>query len=444
MIPWPRSLRFRLLGAFVVVALLLGPIVAGLVFTLTHEIEERVVERSLAEYLNDVRADPQQYALREFPGAPGVQVLASVRLDHLPGAMLALEDGVHEYETDGGAWMVALATTPDGRLAVVEDITAMEERERLGFVVVAMAVVLTAGLALLLGFYVSRRVIAPVLELSDRLNRAGGGEQLFLPAGGQPARLAEGFGDDEVGRLARALDEYRFEVVASIQREKSFSAHASHELRNPLSVIQNAAELLEEEPNLSARSQRALERIRHTARRMNETISALLLLVRYRAEPGGREVGLRWCIEDLVENEGAALEQCGEGGGMECFFDFRAEPVVRAPQAAVEIVVRNLVRNALEHSAGTRVDVVLFDDCLVVSDNGQGVDAAVLEEINGTDLSESRERPGFTGGGLGLSLVRRLCQHYGWRLRLDSEAGSGTRACWSFGPTEGQGTPEVT
>ena len=93
--------------------------------------------------------------------------------------MFALPDGVHEYETEKDAWFVALRTTASGRYAVVEDITALERRERLTVLAVLGATLLAIVLALMLGARLSRRLVAPLVQLSERV---AGADPLAEPA----------------------------------------------------------------------------------------------------------------------------------------------------------------------------------------------------------------------------------------------------------------------
>ena len=88
----------------------------------------------------------------------------------------------------------------------------------------------------------------------------------------------------------------------------------------------------------------------------------------------------------------------------------------------VKILVRNLVRNAFAYTAAG--SVVLRQDAasLTVSDTGRGIPGHAIEQVfvrHYRDLSSE-------GAGIGLSLVKRICDRYGWRLRLESKEDQGT------------------
>lgn len=411
-----NSLRSRILLAFVIAGAVMGPLLATALLWLTYELEERAVAKIASARLEQVLARPEEFALKE--AAPGVRVLANFSTSAFPAAMFSLPDGVHEYETDKDAWFVALRTTSSGRYAVVEDITALEQRERLTALTVVAGTLLAILLAWGLGARLSRRLVAPLVQLSEGVVRADPLDEATPPASDYP--------DREVATLAGALELYASRVRQSLQRERDFSADVSHELRNPLAVIQNAAELIEEDARASDLTRRAAGRIREAAQHMTDTVTVLLTLVRERRAPVPEErVSVAECLQALRERLPSTPE-----GGPELLWCSRAEPVVRAPRAVVEAVAGNLIRNAQEHSVGRRIEVRLEDDRLVVEDDGVGIAADELTRI--AARNDRGTRAASPGRGVGLSLVQRLCARFDWALHIDSRPGEGTRVEWRF------------
>ena len=420
-----RSLRVRILVAFVVTGAVLGPLLATALLWVTYELEERAVANMATTRLKQVMAEPEQFGLRDLPQVPGVRILSNFSTATFPFEMLRLPDGVHEYETaDGDAWFVALGSTPTGRYAVVEDISALEKRERLTVMVVAGGTVLAMYLALWMGMTLSRRLLAPLVQLAEWVAEA-------KPADFR-APLAPNFPDDEVGTLALALDRHASRMHEALRREREFSADVSHELRTPLTVIQNAAELVAEDPQASELSQRAAQRIRAAAEHMNETVTVLLTLVREERPASPDEMV---CVADCVE---AVLRERlvpAAAGGPEVQWGWRARPEVQAPRAVVDAIAANLIRNAQQHSMGRRVQVSLEPDRLVVNDDGIGIAREQLPAP--TARGERAPRSASGGSGLGLSLVQRLCARFGWSLHIDSRPGEGTQVEWRFGTAHG-------
>ncbi|MBK1733876.1 hypothetical protein CKO15_00990 [Halorhodospira abdelmalekii] len=421
-----RSLRGRIVVAFVGLGLLLGPLLAGAIFFLSHLSEERIVASGLHEYLDEITSSPHEYALRRPATAPQTQVLTNLRMDHLPAELFELPDGLHEWEADGQVWAIALRTTPEGRFAVIEDISLMEARERAGVIAVGVGALLTLYLALFLSFSLANRLLSPLLTLSERLARQRRGEPV--------PTFAEGIKDDEIGALARALDRYRSDVSDGLERERAFSADVSHELRNPLSVILNAAELIELDRQTTPRQREAATRIQLAARRMHDTVEVLLLIAR-RASTRHQEerIEINQVVTELLD-EFAPL---AERRGIDLARCYQANLQVVAPRIAVLTLLSNLIGNALEHSGATKVTITLRDTEVEIADNGCGLPTNLpfADPRTATDRCTPNSQSANDGkgdGGRGLLLVRRLCEHFGWTIRIDSPPSIGVRAVWGI------------
>jgi signal transduction histidine kinase len=93
-------------------------------------------------------------------------------------------------------------------------------------------------------------------------------------------------------------------------------------------------------------------------------------------------------------------------------------------------VVSNLVGNAVRNTDKGRIDVRLEADRIVVQDTGSGIAARDLQQI-----FERRYRSPHSGGlGLGLYLVKRICDRLGWRVEVQSAPGAGARFDVLFSP----------
>lgn len=103
--------------------------------------------------------------------------------------------------------------------------------------------------SLLIGWWAASRVMSPVSELANRLRAYRGSSN--------PTQLGPLFPEDEVGELARALDDYSNRLTEVVQRDREFNADVSHELRTPLAVIRGATELLLGKPDLEPKIRRA-------------------------------------------------------------------------------------------------------------------------------------------------------------------------------------------
>lgn len=421
-----NSLHLRILISFMITGAALGPLLTMLLLWVTYTLEERAVMETASTRLQAIVAAPEEFTLWPVPGPVKMRVLTNLNISRLPQDIARLPDGLHEYESGDDTWIVAVHSTPAGRYAVAEDITTLEQREHVGVIVVAAATTLAIYLALWLGFYLSRYLLAPLSRLSERVASAGP-SVVDTP-------LAQDFANNEIGSLAATLDQYAHRMREALQREREFSADVSHELRNPLTVIQNAAELIEEDSNASAQSRRAAARVRDAARRLSETVSVLLVLARedLATTPDEDPVPVADCVETLLQDDRMLS---GVEGAPRIQWRRDGDPKLKAPRAVIEAIASNLIRNALQHSRAPAIEVLLTPDRLVVTDNGVGVPAADIPRLF------ERGARGATamgiGFGLGLSLVQRLCDRFGWSLRIDSQPGASTCVEWRFGDHRG-------
>jgi signal transduction histidine kinase len=89
------------------------------------------------------------------------------------------------------------------------------------------------------------------------------------------------------------------------------------------------------------------------------------------------------------------------------------------------VLVGNLLRNAFSYTDRGEVEVVIDADGVVIRDTGVGIAPERLGEIDRPFVrGESAQRGGH---GVGLSIVRRLSDRFGWPVRIESEPGVGTR-----------------
>lgn len=212
------------------------------------------------------------------------------------------------------------------------------------------------------------------------------------------------------------------------ERERDFTRDASHELRTPLTVIRVASDLIAHDAALSSASRRSLARIQNAVAGMEAVIDALLFLAR------GEHTPLE--VEDIVVREVAEREidrvrPVLRHKQLALQLEVEAEPVLRAPPRILQVMLGNLLANAVRFTDAGGVVVRLKEGCVEVEDSGIGMDAATLARAFEPFYRGEGEQ--YVGSGLGLSIAHRLGQRCGWPLRLDSTPGRGTRATILFG-----------
>jgi len=380
-----RRLRSRIILSFLMLGLFLSAFIAAATFIIQNRVESRVIADALVKN-NNLFAD----GFYRNPNAIGIpfekiqgRQFSTAKLDKVPVEWRDLADGVYELHStdpDGSERIYKLAVRKDPKYWFFLAYDIAEERESQNQLKMALFVVvgLLTLLSLVVGWWAASRVMSPVSELAQRLRESG--------RSAQPEALASHFPDDEVGQLASALDDYAARLTEVVQRDREFNADVSHELRTPLAVIK-------------------------AEQQCTDLISALLLLSRNERGHGAADVAR--IAEQLLDAHRAQL------GGKPLLLQLDGERglVVDAPEAAVAVALGNLIGNAVKYTAQGEVVVALLPDAVEVVDSGPGLtpeDAARLFErgYRGTHAEHSQ------GGGIGLSIVRRLCALYGWEVRV--------------------------
>ena len=413
-----RRLRTRIILSFV----LLGFGLTLLFAWATNNTRARVENQLVADIINrNIDEAARQFELNPAnPEFPVDQIRAYVypaeRFDAVRRRWpewYGLEDGITRMtgvDENGQefSYMLGVRKTPEAWFFLAYDTTEAKRSEaKFNRAIYGSVLVLTL-LSLVVGWWSASRVMSPVSELARRLKSSG--------RSSQPESLAAHFPDDEVGQLAEALDDYAARLTEVVQRDREFNADVSHELRTPLAVIKGAVELLLSRPGLDEKTRTRLLRIQRAEQQCTDLISALLLLSRNERGHGLTDVA-RVAAQQLDSHRaqlgGKPVELRLEGGG---------GPVVDAPESAVTVALGNLIGNAVKYTAEGDVVVVLMADAVEVRDSGPGLseeDAANLfrRGYRGTHAGPSQ------GGGIGLSIVRRLCDLYGWDVRIRAGAG---------------------
>lgn len=262
--------------------------------------------------------------------------------------------------------------------------------------------------ALLLGAWLARRMTRPLSRLAALVDHASPDQR--------PPAFAQDFPDDEVGALAHGLERLMVRIEDFVAREREFTRDASHELRTPLSVIRSACERLALRSDLDTETRGQLAHVQQSALQLEHVVATLLLLAREldSAEPDS-DVALLPLVERVVVEQAPLVQ----ANAVELRVDVPASARARLPVTVLRIVLSNLVGNAFAHTSQGRVVIDVVDARLRIRNPGNGVREADYQPFVKDEAS--------SGFGLGLSIVRRLCERHGITLTIQAE-GSDTVA----------------
>jgi signal transduction histidine kinase len=245
------------------------------------------------------------------------------------------------------------------------------------------------------------RLAHPLEQLAIAARRLGEGD---FTVRAPPAGVAE------IDSVGSALDTTAGRIGDMLDRERAFSANASHQLRTPLAGLRLQLEAALDAPG--ADLQAAVADGIATADRLERTIDDLLTLAR----GTGARAELTADLDRLLAEVGEGWRGLLAAQGRELRVTVDDAPPPRAAEAAVRQILAVLLDNALIHGRGT-VTVIARDAgevlAIDVSDEGPGIP-------EGTDLF--RRRAAGSGNGIGLALARSLAEADGGRLWLSRPA----------------------
>ena len=415
------SLRRRMLLGLLGYAVVLTVLVSahGL---LVNESAERLLWQALLESELDQLAS----RMREDPGyrwadSHNMALYGGEQGASLPAAVASLAPGLHDEIMVDGVERVVLVRNDDGRqVALALDITDIERRElNMSVAIIGSAVVMIGLIGLFVAWGVGRMTL-PLSRMAEGIHR------LQPDRSAQRVELPRG-ATTELAIIGEALNDYLHRNDRFVERERAFIGMASHELRTPIAVIAGASEIALQDSALGA-SRKQVQRIRNTALDMEALVNLLLVLARDPARLAtlGETISLKSLLEQSIEDHAYLVGP----RDLSVELSVEADQMLHAPLAIVRAAVGNLLRNAIENSDRGRITVSLAAPATVcISDPGHGMTPEEISAIYARNVRGGKDRP----GGIGLDLVARLCEHFGWSLEFQAGRPAGTTVRLRFG-----------
>jgi len=417
----PYGLPRKLKRAFFFQALLasLAVLVGGYLVALVikHGLVQEVLREEAQHYWNVHLQDPGTPPPDTFNLQGYLQPAGQAAVD-LPAELRGLPPGFHELKDAG--LLVLVDERAAGRLYLVFQ-RSQAQRAAFWFGVVPVLLVLLAIYgASWLTYRASWRLVSPVNWLAGRVAQWDPRHPDVHEL--SPERLPADV-QGESRQLALALHAMAGKVSEHVARERNFTRDASHELRTPLTVIRMASDMGLADPALTPRQQRSLQRIQRAGRDMEAVVDAFLLLAReVDVEPQSE----LFDVGDVVRYEAANVAELLQDKPVQLQVVIDGPQPLVAPPRVMHVVVANLLRNACLYTDAGQIEVSVGDGRVMVRDTGIGMSqdalARIFEPFFRADANQSQ------GVGLGLPIVRRLCERCGWRISLQSSEGQGTTA----------------
>ncbi len=284
-----------------------------------------------------------------------------------------------------------------------------------------IAIPLLIAVAAAGGYFLAKRSFTPVSAMASRAAEIGAAtlhERLPIAA------------DDELGTLARVLNQLLDRLEESFAQQRRFMADASHELRTPTAIMQAEADVtLARDARSQDEFRESMVIVQNAARRLTQIVDDIFLLARSDA---GSLVSQSHdlYLEDVVQETSRAVRPIAEQRGVRVTLGHVVEAPFRGSADLLGRVLLNLLDNAIKHSPA--------DGCVEVSmsrsdgwyninvvDSGPGIPAEsqqrIFERFFRVDSARVRAEDSATSGaGLGLPIARRIAEMHGGRLDLVS------------------------
>ena len=409
-----KSLTGRLALFFGLMAVIITAFVYAVFIAALYLSEDRVGERRILIDRN--------YAVTLFEaGAQG-----EVRIDDLTTAFndpALVPDRYQKYIDNKESFIGEVGDEPHSRMVYIgeyshEGVTypliLLSEIDRIefdvtellyapSFVLTLLAILIFSFGALL--YRLSQRLIEPFNSLAKQLeNNKNNLNQEFSVQDGAAI---------EFRQLTNQLNEYRREINALVKREQAFARYSSHELRTPLTVARGSNKLLLRS-QMTEFQHRQVKRVDDAVSQMSKMVDALLGLVRYERNQDDAPIRLfsQQELEQIIaKNSAQASEK-----QVDVTLKVEGEPSIRATSAILNMLIGNLLRNAIAATNRGKVEITLTQHLISIHDQGEGL----TEQYNPS------------GHGLGLLIVEDLCNRYHWDFELINHQDGGCVALVVF------------
>lgn len=292
---------------------------------------------------------------------------------------------------------------------------------------IVWGMLLATGVALTLGYFLSKRLTNPLHRLSKAILQMGRGDWDV------PVNIS---GRDEVGQLAKAFDQMRDQLRAGEHVRKQLVADVAHELRTPLTILEGQLELVQQ--GLKSASPETFVPMLDEVIRLSglvEDLHQLSLADAGQLTLNRQQTDLTDIAQRVVENFSLEAESRQVDLAMHVQgsvdLDKPVGEILGDPHRMTQVLV-NLVDNALTHTpSGGSVTVTLSSDAdtvtVAVSDTGPGIAPEHLPHVFDRFYRADNNRSRTTGGmGLGLAIAKGFAEAHGGTIEVASTVGVGT------------------
>jgi len=293
----------------------------------------------------------------------------------------------------------------------VEDIDAIEwdDTEFAIFQIVIFGLgLLIYIIAALFIIKMAKRISTPFSNLANKLECTDNEKYAPLSIDGELSL--------ELVQMLTSINSYRSRIREAFMREQAFTRYVSHELRTPMTVIRGGISILRRLDDEKVQKQSS--RIDNAIIEMEQLVHTFLLMARNEDSDSINVDISDDFIQKIVQDFETTIKANHVTFYQELQCDFRlaVQPLLFAA------VIKNLLKNAINCSVEGNVSLFISPQRIDVIDNGVGLDA---------------QPRGYEGFGIGLNIVRDICEKYHWQFNINNNQGGGCTASGIFSQTSG-------
>ncbi|WP_317236586.1 sensor histidine kinase [Flavobacterium fragile] len=237
---------------------------------------------------------------------------------------------------------------------------------------------------------------------------------------------------DELYKLSKNINNLLNRIENAVAREKQFTSDASHELRTPLAIMKGTMEVLIRKPRTQQEYEEKILFCISEVDRLNHIVDQLLLLARFENQKQNikqESIYLNALVLDTLSRFSVKIEK----KKLKINTDFVEDCSISSDNYLLSIIVSNLISNAIKYSYEEgEINLILTKNesgiNFTVQDNGVGISEQDLNKIfNSFYRSDASKHPEIKGIGLGLSIVKRLCDLLNIRVEVQSKLNEETQ-----------------
>ncbi|VAW56018.1 hypothetical protein MNBD_GAMMA07-204 [hydrothermal vent metagenome] len=396
------SLKNRIIIAFTIQTLIIAITAFFMLKVYVGYIEETLLYEHLSKDLDAYVVD---LANNKIPLlSEDVQIFGKKRSD-IPEFTKGLDIGVHEIILDTGiSYHVLIKIINGTKFTLIKDQTAFEiiEEEISQYTLIILTIF--TFISFLFSRSLANKIIRPIIDLSDKVSTLNVDNFNTIKLD---------YPDDEIGALVKVVYEHVNTINLYLQREKWFTGDISHELRTPMMIISSSMDILKLNAITPEQQNELYYRIDDAISNVNELINTFLLLARGEINTNNNSHN-NFCnihtLSNVIINN---LSPYASNKNIE--FKVIEESVMDMPvnSGMFSIVLTNLVKNAILNTEKGTISIVIHDNGITVKDTGKGLTARIKQFINGDELTVSKKSG---SQGLGLSIVKRVCEKEQWDI----------------------------